>query len=344
MQSNQIKTESPIFIVGPGRSGTTLMQKILSAHSRISITPETHFMKRIDEIGNIHGVPEDFEEFWKEYTSWIRFTYLDIDADYCLKLIEQSGDRTFQNIFRTVMTAYKEKNGKEREGEKSPSHVRYLSILLKWFPNARVIIMQRDPRAVVASKLGTPWVQDRITSVSLRRGVFSGSRWKELILGADAWAKIFEEIVPEWKEDSRIHVVSYEELCYEPEREVRSICRFLGETFEEEMLTERKRKNVATPSVKTQDARIEQWTKHHKKTQDPISTDSLNKWEKNLSKIEIAMVESLCIDGMKKRGYTPTGPPLKNYLYKTLCSIIIFAEVSETRTRKLFRQVRRKLQ
>ncbi|CAN5320167.1 hypothetical protein BH23BAC3_BH23BAC3_32940 [soil metagenome] len=103
-------SEAPIFIVGPGRSGTTLMRKMISAHSRISITPETHFMKRVDKRGDINGSPKDFDAFWEEYTSWIRFTYLDIDPDYCLRLIDESGERSFKNIFQAVITAYKEKS------------------------------------------------------------------------------------------------------------------------------------------------------------------------------------------------------------------------------------------
>ena len=35
----------PIFIVGVGRSGTSLLQAMLNAHSKITFTPETHFIK-----------------------------------------------------------------------------------------------------------------------------------------------------------------------------------------------------------------------------------------------------------------------------------------------------------
>ena len=37
----------PVFIVGPGRSGTTLLRSLLSAHSRITVTPETHVLARV---------------------------------------------------------------------------------------------------------------------------------------------------------------------------------------------------------------------------------------------------------------------------------------------------------
>ena len=35
-----------LFIVGVGRSGTTLLQSMLNAHPEICFTPETHFVKR----------------------------------------------------------------------------------------------------------------------------------------------------------------------------------------------------------------------------------------------------------------------------------------------------------
>lgn len=42
--------QRPVFIAGAGRSGTTLM-RLLSAHSRICVRPETHFMARAEKWG-----------------------------------------------------------------------------------------------------------------------------------------------------------------------------------------------------------------------------------------------------------------------------------------------------
>lgn len=339
-QTNTSLIESPIFIVGPGRSGTTLVRKILSAHSRISILPETQFIKWADERANVQGTPKDFDAFWKEYTSWIRFTYLGIDPAQCLDFINQKRDQTIQSVFRSVLTVYGENSGKVRIGEKSPSHVRYIPVLLDWFPNCRIIIMQRDPRAVIASRLGTPWVRNRISTASLRTGIFTHSRLFELIFGAKNWSNIFENIVPEWQSDSRIHIVPYEKLVQNPKNVVQSICHFIGEIYEKDMMTRRNSESTSVSSEKDQEKRVKQWKKHHSKTNRPISADSLGKWKKNLSSTEIAMIEGICIKGMRKCGYTSHISNTKRWGGLLLTQAHIAAEHSERISRSALQKLR----
>lgn len=339
MKIRTASIESPIFVVGTGRSGTTLMQRMLSAHSNISITPETHFMRWVSERENIHGSPKDFDSFWKEYTSWYRFTYLGLDADRCLEITDQLGARTFKNIFSAIMLAHMERCGKERTGEKSPSHVNYLPLLLKWFPNARIIIMQRDPRAVIASKLGTPWVKDRITSVSLRQGLFTNSRWYELLEGADVWSNTNGSIVPYWEKDKRVHVVSYEDLCHNPEIIARSICQFIDEKYESSLLTDRKDEGEIIQKGTAQSKKYN----YHTKTLQPISTDTLNKWKKNLTSVEIAMIEARCFEEMKNKKYKPSVSHFKRYAGFIISMIFNVAERSENKLRNIFSILRHSL-
>lgn len=342
MTSRTSLTESPIFIVGPGRSGTTLVRSILSAHSQISITPEMQFMQWVDEREDVRKAPENFEAFWKEYTSWVRFTDLNVDPDRCLELIDRQGSRNFQNIFRAVLTAYTELTGTARVGEKSPSHVRYIGTLLDWFPNASIIIMLRDPRAVVSSQLDTPYVQERITETSFRRGYFVESRMREVIRYSNDWSMIFEEIAPEWEKDSRVRVLSYEKLTHHPEAEVRSLCNFLGEPYEEVMLEGRKKESVPMPAGKTPNHKLEKWRrKHHEKAMRPISTKSLNKWKKNLSAIEVSIIENRCKKGMQKYGYPPSSTSsFKGGIYS---HAFLAAEKSEYFARNIFKSIRSRL-
>jgi hypothetical protein len=338
---NTTLSEPPIFIVGPGRSGTTLVRKILSAHSRITILPETQFIEWADQRENIKRAPTDFDAFWNKYTSWIRFRYLEIDPDRCLELINQQEHRTIRDIFTSVLIAYGEKTGKKRVGEKSPSHVQYLHILLEWFPDARIIIMQRDPRAVIASSLGTPWVKKRITPASLRNGVFSSSRLYELLYKAKNWNNIFETIIPGWESDSRIHIVAYEDLVRNPKKEVSKICRFIGETYEDGMLMKRESDISDVTGEDPMAEQVKQWKQHHSKTHRPISTSSLGKWKKKLSGLEVAMVEAICIKGMRRRAYNPSLSTGKRIAGFFLTRAHIAAEKIERITRHTFRKIRR---
>src|SRR5258708_602042 len=45
----------PVFIVGSARSGTTLLRLMLSAHSRISISPEGAYIYRLRSIFPSYG-------------------------------------------------------------------------------------------------------------------------------------------------------------------------------------------------------------------------------------------------------------------------------------------------
>ena len=333
----------PIFIVGAGRSGTTLLRSLLSAHSRIAVTPETHFMKWTASQENLEsGAPRDFEAYWDRYTSWIRFKDLGVDADHCRELIEQQGNRTFRSVFRAVLTAYGEKIGKERIGEKSPAHVHFLSRLLEWFPDARVLVMQRDPRAVVASQLRTPWVEMRQTPVSLRKGIFIGKRLHEVAFYADDWATIYEKVVPAWQEDPRILCVSYEVLVNDVENELRTVCEFLEEQYEPKMLDGRKNDTVPVPAG-TAEIENELWrdwrSKHHAQTLRPVSADSVEKWKKELTGTAVAMIEGRCSEGMSAAGYALSLPPMRRSMGRLLSGISSTAGDAETRIRALTKRV-----
>lgn len=301
--------DRPIFIVGSGRSGTTLLRSLLSAHPRISITPETHFMKRAEMEGASRQLsPAAFEAFWDWYTSWVRFKDLGVDPSRCRALIDEQGDRTFRSIFQAVLAAYGERVGAERVGEKSPSHVFFLPRLLEWFPDAQMLITQRDPRAVVASQLQTPWAKDRLTPFSLQHGFFLGKRPYEVAHLAHGWTTIYEDIVPAWQRDPRVFVVPYEALVKDVEGMLRAICDFLGESYEPEMLTARTRDTVPPPAG-TAKTRLEEWRReHHDQSLRPVSSASLEKWKDRLAEKEVAMIEGHCAEGMRAAGYAPSAP------------------------------------
>lgn len=298
----------PIFIVGDGRSGTTLMRGLLSAHSRLAVTPETQYMARADADGPLAaGAPASFDSFWRSYTSWVRFEDLGVDADRCLSLVDLQGERSFKTVFVAVLEAYRLRAGKDRVGEKSPGHIAYLDHLFRWFPDAQVIVLRRDPRAVVASKMQTPWVRKEIRRPSLRTGVISTSRWRAFLDQVAHWERVYERTLPRWQEHPQVMTVSYERLVQHPEEEMRTVCAFLGEPYESTMFTGRSAATVPPPAGETADQRLEKWRRQHEdRALSAVSMDSLEKWRAELSAIEVATIEAQCFTGMRAAGYPPT--------------------------------------
>ena len=330
--------ERPIFIVGAGRSGTTLLRSLLSAHSRISIAPETHFMKTADvDSGLDSGAPRDFEAFWRSYSSSIRFIDLGVDAEHCRELIEQQGEPTFRGIFSAMLVAYGETcSNKARIGEKTPGNIHFLSHLLEWFPEAQVIILRRDPRAMVASQLHTPWIRNRLTPLSLRGGLLAGKRLHAVASQANGWARIYEKMVPRWQGDPRVLTVSYEALVQDGEGEIRAICDFLEEPYEPLMLSGRTKETVPSPTAmaETHDDPWREWRReHHAQSLRPISADSIGKWKKELTKLEVGMIEGRCIRGMRAAGYAPSTPALQRWLGEAFSRTVHISGNFETRAR-----------
>lgn len=141
---------SPIFVVGTGRSGTTLLRLMLNAHPRIYLTHEAAFW------ANSRGWPADADpERWLEaYFSTLSFAWLRLDPD---EVRAELAGGTLADAYRAVMRCKARRYGRPRYGDKTPFQLGHLERLFADFPHARVVHIVRDPRATVASLVRMPW-------------------------------------------------------------------------------------------------------------------------------------------------------------------------------------------
>ena len=297
--------EDFFFIVGSGRSGTTLLQALLSSHPRLKVPPETHFIKRATNSGAARRAePDDFDAFWNGIVGWSRFLDLGIDPDAVRALIERDGDRSFRNIFAAILKTYGTANGAERVGEKTPSHCQHVPRLLAWYPEARILFIRRDPRAVVASQLPTPWITEQLRPASPLASFSRRMRLSHVAERARLWQLANGHFLSGCIRDPRVHLVDYETLVTAPDETLRAVCAFLDEDFHPEMLAGREAP-TPTASGDGQDA-FQEWRRSHRAAaRRPVTSAGLHKWRESLSPLEIAMIESLCEDGMRTGGYVP---------------------------------------
>ena len=92
----------------------------------------------------------------------------------------------------------------------------------------------------------------------------------------------------------------YEDLLEDPERELRRLCEFLGEQFEEQLLN-----HASTGAARKGAGLSESW----ENTGRPILRGNSGKWRKGLTRIELESVESEAGELMKRLGYAVETEP-----------------------------------
>ncbi len=272
------------FIVGCGRSGTSLLQAMISSHPVAIIPNETkfytvirrHYRKR-DELHNNrtfdHAIYAVLDSWWIEE--------LNLNAEE-VRALCQAGQKTWETILLALLTLYAEKHQAQRVGEKSPGHLRYLGLLKDRFPQAKFIHVIRDPRAVVLSLIKAPFATSHI-----------GPKIQRWQLAIDTHLKYADALGPE-----RYMLVKYEDLVRDPESALRRVCQFLDLAFSPEMLQHQHRQVRGFSDRQYQ---------HMANTLRPVFTSSIDKWRQELKPSQIGLIEYALADGMKLMGYEPSG-------------------------------------
>lgn len=199
-----------IFIIGCGRSGTTLLREVLDRHPSIASGPETQFLRRMPNI------------------KWISATWGIPPDEVRRRLASHTSIASFAGAF---LRDYAASRNKPRWLDKTPGNVTELHWLLSSFPNARFIHVIRDGRDVVCSRQAfarhmvrggqvVPKTNARDTSVR-----DEAAWWVQAVSSGLAF-----------RDHPRLLEVRFEALLEDPQRIARAACSFLGEPFEPAML------------------------------------------------------------------------------------------------------------
>jgi hypothetical protein len=197
--------EQPIFVLGTGRSGTTLFRLMLNAHPNIYITHEAAFYNYSIGPSQKLDAPSWLERYFKSFP----YAYLPVDADTIRS--ELVRDRPgLASAFVAIMRAVAKRYGKTRFGDKTPWHSFQVARIFEDFPKAKVIHVLRDPRGAVASLVRMPWA--------------SGSHWANALFYRQE-----SELIAPYRD--RIHEVRLEDIQQDPERAMRGVLDYVGEPW-----------------------------------------------------------------------------------------------------------------
>ena len=142
---------------------------------------------------------------------------------------------THVDVYKKFLIYESKLNGKQIPCEQTPRYIFYLKEILEIFPDARVIVLARDPRDILLSQKNK-WKQ--------YRSVKDGAHIREMLR---AWANYHPILLSQmWKQamiaasqfnhNDRVKLIHFEELLNNSKQITEDICQFVGIHFDEKML------------------------------------------------------------------------------------------------------------
>ena len=250
---------------------------MLDSHSEIAVTPETHFganyVRKRDRFG-VEGGLSARCALLDEFCRSACFREMAIDESRFRARAEFDPEDPWLPL-RIAMQDFGRLRKSTIVGEKTPSHAVQIEALSEVFPNARFLILRRDPRAVVASWHKTTWSKRTSTEVS--------EKWRRY---SHAMRRACRSL------PGRFLEVRYEELVLDPAAELKAICAFLGTAFDPSMLFYYER-----------DASSPEEGADNELTFEPPNPSRIDAWRAETPARELRRIETICRHEMALYGY-----------------------------------------
>ena len=197
-ESAVVQHAKPLFLIGAPRSGTTILTRLLNAHSEILLTNETAvFLQLNDMIAKSDAGVRAGILFGKVYHRlWARHL-----RGHARQLIETFYEKIAKQESKTDIKYW---------GEKHPHLNACLPLVSELYPEATYIYAVRDPRDVACSIA-------EMNGVPVRKAL---GNWRRF---ADTYEAFVESLPPE-----KLVVVKYEHLVSDYERVLSKLVSALG--------------------------------------------------------------------------------------------------------------------
>jgi hypothetical protein len=269
--------ESPIFVIGSGRSGTTLLRQMLNAHPRIYIAHEAGFYSYARHAARSASLEAWLERFFETYSfAWMRLDPQQVRAALPADL---TMDR-LSEVFTVLMQQKARQQGKVRYGEKNPLDTHNLPRIFADFPDARVVFIMRDPRPTVHAFNRMPFG----TSSTLINTFLCRVQYDHIRPFLD-----------------RILEVRLEDLSTDPRATMASILNYLGEPFDKAVLDH-------VTHAQADDVPALPWFGKATR-QGPSQRASSGEARDPLTPAWIRLIERLNRESMQRYGYAPATLP-----------------------------------
>ena len=235
---------TPVFIVGQPRSGTTLVERILSSHPEVAGLGEVQqFHIALRRLAGIKLAQSPDKSLVNKYIEVSPRAVGETYIDAVQTLVGETGvftDKTLTNFL-------------------------YLPFIARALPEARFIWVSRNPMATCWSNFKQLFGEIAPHSYDLGEMARHFARYQALMLH---WKELFPD---------RICEVAYEEVVSSPALASKKVCRFIGVSWSKDMLNfHRHKASVSTASAvqvrqPIYDDSIRQWEQYRDQLGVPAS-------------------------------------------------------------------------
>lgn len=286
------------FIAGQAKSGTTLVAALLDNHPELLVLPQetAYFPTVLKKYGNANRraqfdylVNESFSRvLFGGEPKWREHEYKDFPQQKFRETFERIAfdpANAQRDLLALMAEAYAQTIGVPIERikrwiEKTPANRNHVDEILARFPNAKLLVTLRDPRAILATQIAL-----EKTRKTKRFSVYYViAHWR---VAANLARRIRAGGVPGF-------FVRFENLVSDPASVMKGLCDYLEVQFD--------------PTVVLSPTKIGEPWGGNSAAQiafSNVSAEPASRWEQELSEDEIGWVEWHCRDLMPEFGYEP---------------------------------------
>jgi tetratricopeptide (TPR) repeat protein len=219
MKESGSVSEIPVFILGTPRSGTSLVEQILSSHSRVYGAGELTYIEKLSHNGiNANAVNMGYPG-----------RILQIDADQIKLEAEIYLDRIQNNHDMREITHIT---------DKMPGNYLFIGYIMMLFPRSRIIHCKRNPLDTCLSIYFLSMNTRHLYACDLKNLAYW---YRDYLRLMDHWMNLFGE---------RILTVHYEDLVNDTEKTARKLVDYIDLAWEDNCLDFHKtERDVITPSM-----------------------------------------------------------------------------------------------
>jgi hypothetical protein len=284
--------DSPIFIIGNPRSGTTLLRLMLTCHPRIAVPPEAGFLIELEpRFRRFAGGAVERDKFVEALLRSPKFEYWKLTEPVLRSTLAKAAPKNYADLVAGVYACWASVHqpGKPRWGDKNNFYLAHIDTLAALFPRAVFLHIVRDGRDVACS----------YRSLSNVRGGYAPTLPKDVFDAAYEWSRnlariraAFSRVGWRW-----VFELRYEDLTREPEKALRGVCDFLGEEFAPAMLEYARENRERELEPRDFDA----WKE---KNRSGLDDTAIGRWKHDLTAAEAALVQLTGSKMLRQYGYT----------------------------------------